>query len=416
MNPLPGNSVGNRPDPRTWIGLDPLIRTHAGASSAAPPPESVTVGTQTMPSAVQHAAAACGRRALVMAGGTGGHIFPGLAVAQALRERGWDVVWLGGAGSETKPSMESRLIPPQGFAFEALAFSGVRGKGVLTLALLPMRLLRAFWQSIRVMRRVKPDVVLGLGGYITFPGAMMAVLLGRPLILHEQNSVAGMANRVLAHIADRVYSSFPDVLPKARWVGNPLRRPFIGRATPAQRFAERNGALRVLVVGGSLGARVLNEVVPRALALIPQELRPLVTHQGGTGQIDALRANYSRAGVQANLVAFIDDTASAFADADLVICRAGASTVAEIAAIGVAALFVPLPSAVDDHQTRNARFLVDRGAGWLLAQSDFDPPRLAQFLQQATRENLLACATTARLAEKTDATAQMVAACEELVP
>ena len=418
MNPmksLPSDSVGLRPDPRGWIGLDPLIRAHAGASSAAPPSDPATAQAQTTPFAAQQATAASDRRALIMAGGTGGHIFPGLAVAQALRERGWDVVWLGGAGSDAKPSMESRLIPPQGFVFETLAFSGVRGKGVMTLALLPLRLLRAFWQSIQVIRRVKRDVVVGLGGYITFPGAMMAVLLGKPLILHEQNSVAGMANRVLARIADRVYSSFPDVLPKARWVGNPLRQPFIGRATPERRFAERSGALRVLVVGGSLGARVLNEVVPAALALIPQEQRPLVTHQGGIDQIDALHANYAKVGVHSRLVAFIDDTASALADADLVICRAGASTVAEIAAIGVAALFVPLPSAVDDHQTRNARFLVDRGAGWLLAQADFDPPRLAQFLQQATRENLLACASTARLAEKTDATAQMVAACEELV-
>ena len=411
---LPGDTVGRRPDPRAWIGLEPLIGAHSDAANAGPQPEPGTTQSHAMPTA-QDGTAETGRRALIMAGGTGGHIFPGLALAQALRERGWNVVWLGGAGSDHAPSMERRLIPPHGFAFESLAFSGVRGKDALTLALLPLRLLRAFWQSIRVLRRVQPDVVVGLGGYISFPGAMMAVLLGKPLILHEQNSVAGMANRVLAGIADRVYSSFPGVLPKARWVGNPLRRAFIGRATPEQRFAERSGKLRLLVVGGSLGARALNDVVPRALALIAEPDRPQVTHQGGAGQIEALRANYANAGVQANLVAFIDDTASAFADADLVICRAGAGTVAEIAAIGVAALFVPLPSSVDDHQTRNARFLVDRGAGWLLAQSELDPPRLAQFLLQATRENLLACASTARLAEKTDATAQMVAACEELV-
>jgi UDP-N-acetylglucosamine--N-acetylmuramyl-(pentapeptide) pyrophosphoryl-undecaprenol N-acetylglucosamine transferase len=355
------------------------------------------------------------RCALVMAGGTGGHIFPGLAVAQELRAQGWTVCWLGGKGSKHSASMESRLVPPQGFRFEALDFSGVRGKGGMTLLLLPLRLLRAFWQSIQVVRRVRPDVVIGLGGYITFPGAMMAVLLGKPLVLHEQNAVAGMANRVLAGVADRIYSAFPDVLAKARWVGNPLRREFIGQPTPEKRFAGRSGPLRVLVVGGSLGARVLNDTVPRALALIPQESRPQVIHQSGSAQIDALRANYQRAGVEAELVPFIDDMAGAFANADLVVCRAGASTVTEIAAMGVAALFVPLASAVDDHQTRNARFLVDQGGGWLLSQTDLDAPRLAQFLQQATRENLLACATTARRLAKTDATEHVARACAELV-
>jgi UDP-N-acetylglucosamine--N-acetylmuramyl-(pentapeptide) pyrophosphoryl-undecaprenol N-acetylglucosamine transferase len=350
-----------------------------------------------------------------MAGGTGGHIFPGLAVAHALRAQGWTVCWLGGKGNSPSGSMESRLVPPQGFRFETLDFSGVRGKGVVPLALLPLRLLRAFWQSIQVVRRVRPDIVIGLGGYITFPGAMMAVLLGKPLVLHEQNAVAGMANRVLAGVADRVYSAFPDVLPKAQWVGNPLRSEFIDQPSPEQRFAGRSGPLRVLVVGGSLGARVLNDTVPQALALMAPEQRPQVRHQSGSAQIDALRANYQRAGVEADLTPFIDDMAAAFADADLVVCRAGASTVTELAALGVAALFVPLPSAVDDHQTRNARFLVDQGGGWLMAQADLDPERLAQFFRQATRENLLACASTARRCAKTDATAQVARACAELV-
>ena len=354
------------------------------------------------------------RRALVMAGGTGGHIFPGLAVAQALRDRGWAVFWLGGRGSPLAPSMESVLVPKHGFAFEAVDFSGVRGKGPLPLALLPLRLLRAFWQSVAVLRRVRPHVVVGLGGYITFPGGMMGVLLGKPLVLHEQNSVAGMANRVLAGVADRVFSAFPDVLARARWVGNPLRAAFIGQAGPERRFAQRTGPLQLLVVGGSLGARVLNDTVPRALALIPAGQRPRVLHQSGAAQIDALRANYAAAGVQAELTPFIDDTARAFADADLVICRAGASTVAELAAIGAAALFVPLPSAVDDHQTRNARFLVDRGAGWLLPQSELSPERLAQLLQQTSRPALLERAVKARQMEKTGATQELVSACEEL--
>jgi len=355
------------------------------------------------------------RRALVMAGGTGGHIFPGLAVAHALRARGWDVAWLGGRGSPLAPSMESVLVPKQGFAFEALDFGGVRGKGPVTLALLPMRLLRAFWQSIQVVRRVRPHVVVGLGGYISFPAGLMAVLLGKPLVLHEQNSVAGMANRVLAGVADRVFTAFPDVLRKAQWVGNPLREAFLLQPGPAQRFAGRTGPLRLLVVGGSLGARALNDCVPKALALLAPQQRPIVLHQSGATQLEALRANYAAAGVAAELTPFIDDTAQAFADADLVVCRAGASTVTELAAIGAAALLVPFPAAVDDHQTRNARFLVDHGAGWLLPQTELQPQRLAQWLRDTSRERLLACALKAKELEKTGATAAVADACEELV-
>lgn len=349
------------------------------------------------------------RCALVMAGGTGGHIFPGLAVAEALREKGWRVHWLG-----NQASMEGRLVPPRGFAFESIDFGGVRGKGPLTLALLPLRLLRAFWQSLQVVRRVKPDVVIGLGGYITFPGGMMGVLLGKPLLLHEQNSVAGLANKVLAGLADRVFSAFPGAMKKAQWVGNPLRAAFLQQPAPATRFTGRSGPLRLLVVGGSLGAKALNDTVPKALALIPLEKRPQVIHQSGATQIDALRASYQAAGVQAELTPFIEDTASAFATADLIVCRAGASTVTEIAAVGAAAVFVPFPAAVDDHQTTNARFLVDQGAGLLLPQKDMTPERLADLLQTTDRSTLLQWAQQARKLAKTDATAQVVAACEEL--
>ena len=352
--------------------------------------------------------------ALVMAGGTGGHIFPGLALAEALRERGWRVHWLGGKGSAGQPSMESQLVPPRGFAFESIAFSGVRGKGLSTLAFLPLKLLKAFWQSIQVIRRVKPDVVIGLGGYIAFPAGMMSVLLGKPLVLHEQNSVAGMVNKVLAHVADRVFTAFPGVLKNAQWVGNPLRTAFTQQADPAMRFAGRQGPLKVLVVGGSLGAQALNTVVPQALALIAPEQRPLVIHQSGARQIDAVKVNYLAAGVNASLIPFIDDTATAFADADLVICRAGASTVTELAAVGAAALFVPFPAAVDDHQTANARFLVDQGGGWLIAQRDLSPTVLADLLQKTERYMLLERALEAKNMQKTEATAQMVAACEEL--
>ena len=349
------------------------------------------------------------RTALIMAGGTGGHIFPGLAVAHALRDAGWRVHWLG-----APRSMEAELVPPHGFAFEAVQFGGVRGKGLQTLALLPLKLLRAFWQSLQVVRRVRPDVVVGLGGYITFPGGMMASLLGKPLVLHEQNSVAGLANRVLARLADRVFTAFPGVLPSAQWVGNPLREAFTGQPEPERRFAGRSGPLQLLVVGGSLGAKALNDIVPQALALIPADQRPQVVHQSGARQIDALRASYAAAGVEATLTPFIEDTASAFARADLVICRAGASTVTEIAAVGAAALFVPFPFAVDDHQTTNARFLVDQGGGWLLAQSDLSATALAERLQKLGRPELLACAQRAHQQRKTHATREVVMACEEL--
>ncbi|MCA1070739.1 undecaprenyldiphospho-muramoylpentapeptide beta-N-acetylglucosaminyltransferase [Delftia sp. NA_296.1] len=349
------------------------------------------------------------RTALIMAGGTGGHIFPGLAVAQALRERGWNVRWLGAPGS-----MESRIVPAQGFPLETIEFSGVRGKGIMTLAFLPMRLLRAFWQALAVVRRVKPDVVVGLGGYISFPGGMMAVLAGKPLVLHEQNSVAGMANKVLASVSHRIFTAFPNVFPKGRWVGNPLRQAFTEQPAPEQRFAGRSGPLRLLVVGGSLGAKALNEIVPQALALIPADVRPVVLHQSGAAQIDALRANYAAAGVAAELTPFIDDTARAFAEADVIVCRAGASTVTEIAAVGAAAIYVPFPSAVDDHQTTNARFLVDAGGGWLMQQSALTAQSLAEMLQNMQRATLLERAGKAKKMQKTDATAEVVAACEEL--
>ena len=351
------------------------------------------------------------KTALIMAGGTGGHIFPGLAVAQALRARGWRVHWLGTPGS-----MESRIVPPQGFAFEAIDFSGVRGKGLTTLALLPLRLLRAFWQALAVVRRVRPDVVLGMGGYVTFPGGMMAVLAGKPLVLHEQNSVAGLANKVLAGVADRIFTAFPSVLKKGQWVGNPLREAFLAQPEPAVRFAGRSGPLRLLVVGGSLGAKALNEIVPQALALIPEAVRPQVTHQSGAAQIDALRAHYAAAGVQATLTPFIDDTASAFAQADVVVCRSGASTVTELAAVGAAAVFVPFPAAVDDHQTTNAQFLVQAGGGWLVQQRDLTPGGLAQMLQNMERSALVQRAQNAKKMQKTEATAVVVAACEELAP
>lgn len=346
---------------------------------------------------------------LVMAGGTGGHIFPGIAVAEELRKQGWRIVWMG-----NPDGMEARIVPQQGYDVAWVRFGALRGKGLLRKLLLPVNLLRGFWQALGELRRIKPDVVLGMGGYVTFPGGMMAALLGRPLVLHEQNSVAGLANRVLAGVADRVLSGFPESLKKAGWVGNPVRAEIAAVAPPARRFAGRTGPLKLLVVGGSLGAAVLNETVPKALALMPAQTRPVVTHQAGAKQIDALRAAYAAAGVEGELLPFIDDMASKYADADLVVCRAGALTVAELAAVGAASLLVPFPHAVDDHQTGNARFLADRGAAYLLPQSELDAERLAGIFESLDRGRLQEMATKARALAKPRAAEAVAQVCEEL--
>jgi UDP-N-acetylglucosamine--N-acetylmuramyl-(pentapeptide) pyrophosphoryl-undecaprenol N-acetylglucosamine transferase len=346
---------------------------------------------------------------LVMAGGTGGHVFPGLAVADFLHARGWHVVWMGNPGG-----MEAKLVPTRGYEMVWVRFAALRGKGLLRALLLPANLLRAFWQALRELGRVKPNVVLGMGGYVTFPGGMMAALTGRPLVVHEQNSVAGLANRVLAGVADRVLSGFPNVLGKGEWTGNPVRAEIAGLPAPAQRYAGRSGRLDVLVVGGSLGAQALNDAVPRALTLIPAEERPRVTHQSGAKQIDALRAAYAVAGAEAELLPFIDDMAARYAQADLVICRAGALTVAELAAAGVACVLVPFPHAVDDHQTGNARFLSEAGAAILLPQKELTPEKLASLLREFTREKLAEMAVKARALAKPEATRAVAEVCMEL--
>lgn len=354
------------------------------------------------------------KTALLSAGGTGGHIFPAMAVASLLRERGWQVVWLGGRGLPGHASLESQLVPQQGFQFESIDFTGVRGKGVVRMLSLPFQLLRACFQSWLILRRVKPDVVLAFGGYISYPVGRTAAFTRHPLLVHEQNSVAGMANRHLAKQAHRVYSAFPDVLPRTRWIGNPLRKEFLTVAPPQERYAARRGPLRMLVLGGSLGAAALNDVVPKALAMMPEQARPLVMHQSGQKHIEQLRASYLAAGVQAETRDFIDDTAVAMADADLVLCRAGATTMAEIAAVGAAAVFVPFPAAVDDHQTSNAMFLVSQGAGWLVKQPDLTADRLARMLTKADRPTLMAAAVAARKMAKLEATERIVESCQAI--
>ena len=361
------------------------------------------------------------RTALIMAGGTGGHVMPALAVAEALRSEGWRVVWLG-----TKEGMEARLVREHGFEMAWVDFAGVRGKGVFSLAFLPLRILRAFWQAFWAIRRIKPNVVAGLGGYVAFPGGMMASLLGKPLAIHEQNAVAGMTNRVLACLADRVLlglsgafaqgvdKPIPCGKVKSEWVGNPVRPTIAALPAPAQRYAGRAGPLRLLVIGGSLGARALNEVVPRALARMQPGVRPLVRHQAGARNIDELKANYAAVGVEAECLAFIDDMATAYAWADVAICRAGALTVAELAVAGLPAGLVPYPHAVDDHQTLNAHFLSDVGGAWLLPQDKLGVNELAIWLGSLSRAELLERAEKARAQAKPEATQRMVAVIKEI--
>jgi UDP-N-acetylglucosamine--N-acetylmuramyl-(pentapeptide) pyrophosphoryl-undecaprenol N-acetylglucosamine transferase len=350
---------------------------------------------------------------MVMAGGTGGHVFPGLAVAHWMQARGWRVVWLGNAAG-----MEATLVPKHGITMEYVRFGGVRGKGLQTKLMLPVNLLRACSQSLRVLRQVKPDVVLGMGGYITFPAGLMSKLAGCPLVLHEQNSIAGLANKVLAHVAKRVLVAFPNALPNAEWTGNPIRAELARALPPKERYAARSGRLNILVVGGSLGAAALNETVPKALAQLDQETRPRVVHQAGAKHIDALQANYAAAGLNVGddlqLVPFIEDMASAYASADLVICRSGAMTVSEIAAVGVAALFVPFPFAVDDHQTTNAAFLVSQGAAHLIQQRDLSAAGLADWLRSQSRESLAGMAERARELAKPDAAERVARVCADV--
>jgi len=349
---------------------------------------------------------------LVMAGGTGGHVFPGLAVADLLASRGWKIVWMG-----NPDSFEARTVPARGYEMAWVRFGALRGKGLLRKLLLPVALLSGFYQAWREIRRIKPDVVLGMGGYISFPGGMMAALLNRPLVIHEQNSIAGLANRVLAKVADRIVCGFPNALPKGEWVGNPVRAEISQLPEPSERFAARDPAqaspLRLLVLGGSLGAAAINEMVPKGLALIPEDERPAVVHQAGEKHLATLEANYAAAGVRANCVAFIQDMAGAYEWADLVLCRSGALTVAELAAVGVASILVPYPHAVDDHQTANAKFLSTAGGAFLLPQPEMTPESIS-LIRNYTRGQLLQMAERSRAQAKPEAALEVARVCEEI--
>ncbi|ALP52330.1 UDP-N-acetylglucosamine--N-acetylmuramyl-(pentapeptide) pyrophosphoryl-undecaprenol N-acetylglucosamine transferase [Candidatus Tenderia electrophaga] len=323
-------------------------------------------------------------RIMIMAGGTGGHVFPALAVAEELRARGAEVFWLG-----TRGGMEAELVPAAGIDMEWISIAGLRGKGLLGWLLAPLRLAKAVSQSLEVILRRRPMAILGMGGFVAGPGGVVSWLLRKPLLIHEQNAVAGMTNRLLARLASRIMEAFPDTFKHSERViatGNPVRAQIADLPQPAQRFAGRAGSLRLLVLGGSLGAQALNEMVPQALAMMPADQRPDVWHQAGKRNIDTALQQYTESQLAGRVEAFISDMAEAYAWADLVLCRAGALTVSELAAAGVGAMLVPFPYAVDDHQTANARYLCDNGAALLLPQSELSAARLKEIIAGFMRD------------------------------
>lgn len=354
------------------------------------------------------------RPIMVMAGGTGGHVYPALAVARALASHSCRIVWLG-----TQRGLEARIVPAAGIDMEWISVQGLRGKGIMTLVLAPFRLLLALYQSLRAMHRHRPAAVLGMGGFVSGPGGLAAWMTRRPLLIHEQNAVAGLTNRLLARLARVVLQAFPGSFPpgvKCETVGNPVRNEIAALPVPAQRFSGRTGPLRLLVLGGSQGALALNRSVPGALAKLPSDKRPLVRHQTGERTLDEARAAYRQHGVEAELLPFIEDMAAAYAWADLAICRAGALTVAELAAAGLAAIFIPFPAAVDDHQTANAGPMVEAGAAAMIAERDLNDATLARLLAEwlASRDELCLRAGKARALAMPDALQRITGTCLEL--
>lgn len=345
-----------------------------------------------------------GKRIVIMAGGTGGHVYPALAVAQSLLEKNWQVSWLG-----TRTGLESRVVPENGIEIDWLSVAGFRGKGFMSKCKAAFGLVRACVQAASILTRRKPDVVLGMGGFASGPGGLVAKLLGIPLVIHEQNRVPGTTNRLLARIADQVLEAFPDSFSKklnAVCTGNPLRKVFL--AASEKEFRKPGHRIRILVFGGSQGAKILNEIVPDAMALMAEVQ---VHHQTGAVMCEQVAARYQELGVRAEVTAFIDDMVRAYEWADLVICRSGAMTVSEVAAMGVPAIFIPLPWAIDDHQVANARFLADAGAGMILLQKDFDASTLTKKINEA-RKQLAPMAQAAKQYSRLDATEVVAGYCQ----
>lgn len=351
---------------------------------------------------------------VVMAGGTGGHVFPALAVALQLRAAGNPVVWMG-----TKSGLEAEVIPKQDIPVAWISISGLRGKGLFSWFVAPFKLIYACSQAFFALLKIRPSIVIGMGGFVTGPGGIMARLLGIPLLIHEQNAVAGLTNRILAKFANRVMEAFPGTFKgrKVEYTGNPVRQEIAHITEPGQRFASRSGKIRLLVLGGSLGARALNRVLPEALAMLPEAQRPEVWHQAGKRNIEDAKEHYEKAKVEVRLLPFIDDMAEVLAWADLVVCRAGALTIAELAAAGIGAILVPFPYAVDDHQTFNAKYLADQHAAYIVQESQLNGELLSRMLAKLTqsRENLLELANVSRSLARADATDRVVNLCQEYI-
>ena len=356
------------------------------------------------------------RPVLITAGGTGGHVYPGLAVARALEKQAIPVVWMG-----TRNGLEARIIPAAGIEMAWLEVSGLRGKGTLALVLAPFRLCKALYQSLRIMRKHKPAAVLGMGGFVAGPGGLVASMMGVPVIIHEQNAIPGLTNRLLSTVSKKVLEGFPGSFASAKGktvqVGNPVREDISSLPTPAQRMKDyQSRPLNLLIIGGSLGAQALNEVVPQALAKLSESLRPLVRHQAGKNKESATIECYQKAGVAADVSPFIEDMAEAYGWADLVICRSGALTVAELASSGLASILVPYPYAVDDHQTANGLYLSEQGAALLFPQTDLTPGALGNALEAllSEPERLIQMGERARELAKPNATAEVAAIVADL--
>lgn len=353
---------------------------------------------------------------LLMAGGTGGHVFPALATAEHLRQQGYQIEWLG-----SQRGIENRLVPEAGIRLHSISVTGLRGKGKLSLLMAPFKLLRALWQAWQVIRQIQPVAVLGMGGFASGPGGVAAWMLRKPLLIHEQNAIPGLTNRLLARFADRVMEAFPGAFEsraQALETGNPVRSSIGLLPEPKSRYDERQGPLRLLVVGGSLGAQAINQCVVETLAALPEAQRPQLWHQTGANNLEQTLAVYAEAGIELNeqtqVVPFIDDMQSAYGWADLVICRAGALTISELAMAGVASVLVPYPFAVDDHQTANARYLSEHQAAVLVPQPELDKDRLQQLLQQwNNRDELSAMAQRAHALATPDATTVVAQQCQE---
>ncbi len=355
------------------------------------------------------------RPVLITAGGTGGHVYPGLAVARALQEQGIPVIWMG-----THKGLEARVIPEAGIEMAWLDVSGLRGKGAAALVLAPFKLMKAIYQSVGIMRKHKPVAVLGMGGFVAGPGGLVASLMGIPVVIHEQNAIPGLTNRLLSKLSTKVLEGFPGSFISAKSktvpVGNPVRKDIASLPTPAERMKDHDGRFNLLIIGGSLGAQALNETVPQAVALLDEAIRPVIRHQAGRNKDEMTQAVYDKSGVEGTITPFIEDMAEAYGWADLVICRSGALTVAEVAVAGLASVLVPYPYAVDDHQTANGLYLSENGAAILLPQTDLTAASLAEHLTRLVQspERVLQMGEKAKELARPDATAEVAAIVAEL--